>query len=144
MAFSIEFTGVDQWIAEVQRTAQKANESAIRVTGEKAFNAIKMATPVKSGKTRKMWRIQQSRGQVIISNNAPNIRLLEFGGYGKGPGTGKSRSLRGVPMKDFASTKARSGVLRKTFVNIDRGLNTKSGIFAKEMDATLQFMWDAI
>jgi hypothetical protein len=104
-----------QWAAKMKDASRKA----INIFAFEVFNRVVMRTPVDTGAARQNWlvtlngetddydpskkkggRVMSNGGKVIedakgddkifIQNNVPYIRMLEYGGYGKAKGQGKS------------------------------------------------------
>lgn len=103
-----------------------APREAINIFAFSVFNRVVMRTPVDTGAARQNWLVtinsettecEQTKGKggrvisdgakviesakgddkIYIQNNLPYIRMLEYGGYGKAKGQGKSLIGRKFP-----------------------------------------------
>ena len=111
-----------KWAAQMK----DAPRDAINIFAFSIFNRVVMRTPVDTGAARQNWLvtlngeteeydpskkkggrvltdggivIEAAKGDdsIFIQNNAPYISMLEYGGYGKAKGQGKSLKGRKFP-----------------------------------------------
>jgi hypothetical protein len=124
MGWDKKFTDPITWAAKIK----KAPREAINIFAFEVFRRVVDRTPVDTGAARQNWLVTVnqentsydpnkkkggrvlSKGQkaiadakgddtIIIQNNVPYIRMLEFGGYGVAQGQGKSRKGKPSPLK---------------------------------------------
>jgi hypothetical protein len=121
--------------------ARKAVRDTIKETTKRAVKIAKFRTPVDTGRAIEAWETKFEDGGLtgVVTNDAPYINVLEFGGYpvrkatagaegfrrgnailgGRPPGPRTQRAPGGDPeMRSNVSRQAPHGMVRSTLIAI--------------------------
>ena len=119
----IRLIGAAELTRQLSDAARKSAEEAFGISRLRLLQKLRQRTPVQTGRTRASWRVRFTKSSLLLSitNSSPAVPRLEFGGYGSGPRTAGAAPVFGLPMRDFASKGARSGIVRRTAISFERG-----------------------